>query len=129
MESENLFFECMGSEKFLCECVRSERFFVSVWGVRSYCVSLWGVRSFCVGVWGVRIYCVSVCFACTATQEVNTTFLWGSLMEVFYTDNSSVAKFKQAFFKLMFFEHPAFSAPVRFIFLCHPVNQYGSGVG
>jgi hypothetical protein len=29
----------------------------------------------------------------------------------------------------MFFEHPAFSASVRFILLCHPVNQYVIGVG
>ena len=27
------------------------------------------------------------------------------------------------------FEHPAFSASVHFILLCHPVNQYVSGVG
>jgi len=42
---------------------------------------------------------VSVCFACTVTQEVNTKFLWGSLMEVAYTDKSSVTKFIHTFFK------------------------------
>jgi len=86
--------------------------------VRSYCVSVWGVSfnvcvcvwggsekllyewdvRICVSVWGMRIYCVSVCFACTVTQEVNTKYLWGSQMEVAYTDKSSVAKFKYAFF-------------------------------
>jgi len=68
---------CMGSEKLLCE-----------WGVR--------IR---VSVWGMRIYCVSVCFTCTVTQEVNTKFLWRNLLEVAYTDKSSVAKFKPAFVK------------------------------